>query len=154
MNDMNMEWVRLKSSAELADEWNALNPGRDAELCDILDACQTLNEKRQLYATFTKDERNCLIDEYCVRKVERMVPIGSMVGPLRPCGYNIARRDASGTHEIYATTTSTATVIGHKARSAVRYVMLHQTWRNKEGDMIWIAEVSAHDLEVLQASTN
>lgn len=144
----------MKDSGQLSREWDAANPQRAHELNDMLDACATLNEKRALYKTFTKEEQNGLITELLRRKNNKEAQPGSLVRGKRHDKINghtfhFSQRSAnsvmSGVH------LGTALVLGMpEYGSHVRYVLLQPPWVNKEGHRVMFAEAGITDLEVVE----
>jgi hypothetical protein len=129
-------------------QWHAANPNRARELNDALDACACLNEKRALYATFTRVEKDGMMPEYLRRGHNRQAPQGSVVRPRNlKHGFSIVSRDGPST--TYASHNGLATVLGIKDGDPLRYLMLHEPWENREGQIIVFAEAQAYELEVI-----
>lgn len=138
--------VLLKDSHQIALEWEAVNMARSCELNDALDACSGIIAKRELYATFTKDERNGIMPEYTRRAVNRHAPIGSLVKPANT-KFGISIKAQSHTTTTHACHLGLAIVIGQDCHgSHTRYLMLQPPWRNKEGEVLHFAEASSHEL--------
>lgn len=141
----------MKDSGQNAREWEEANPRRAIELNDMLDACTTIDEKRALYKTFTKEEQNGLIPEFCRRRENKEAPVGSLVKPAHEVrGISIVA--GRGTkHSIHATHFGLATVIGQDGYGGMwRYLVLHPPWRDREGRCIMFAEAPSRDLEVVK----
>lgn len=141
----------FKDSGQLALEWEAANFDRAMQLNDMLDACADLHAKRQLFATFTKDEQNGLIPEYTRRTEDRSVPVGSLVKPSHPkAGIHFVHYPHVGS-ELHGSHLGLAVIIGQPAHGAVtRYVMLLPHWENKEGTRVYFAEAYTTDMELVK----
>jgi hypothetical protein len=125
-----------------------VDAARVEELCDVLEGCSDLGERRRLYGTFTKEEQDAIIRPMSRRWTNRMAPVGSLVGPIRPDGwYTIRQTYHDGMRS--AVHNSLAMVIGQVDDSYTRYLMLQRPWQDAEGHIMVFVEASAHELKVL-----
>jgi len=139
----------VKDSGELALEWEAANMSRVLELNDMIDACSTLKEKRDLFQTLSKEEKDGLMPERMRRQRNREAPTGSLVSKRNlERGFEIVKRSPNGSTS--AIHDGLAVVIGHGGHgSSTRYLMLLPPWQNKEGEVIRFAEAQSYDLKVI-----
>ncbi len=139
----------MKDSGQLADEWETANYDRAMHLNDMLDACADIHEKRALFQTFTKEEKNGLIPELVRRRNNEEAPTGSLVKASHP-NRGISIWAGRGSPSVTcATHYGTATVLGHVYGSHIRLLLLQPPWVNREGQCIMFAEASIDDLEVV-----
>ncbi len=150
----------VKDSGQKALEWEAEHRERAMELNDLLDACPTLEQERELFKTFTFAELNGLMPERRRRQHNRMAPIGSLVRPRQdlptaadkvPRMRLFVRTENSTMSCVYE---GLATVLGQpEYGSAYRWVLLHTPWTDRAGTRIWCAEVTVYDLEPITELT-
>jgi hypothetical protein len=127
--------------------WEAANPLRAMQLNDMLDACPTLAEKRELFRTLTKEEQDGLMPEYTRRCADREAPVGSLVRvKYAGAGINVRGRSWS----LWARYDGLATVIGQPSRgSYTRFLYLHSGVTDSGGHELWFGEANADDFEVI-----
>lgn len=129
--------------------WETKHRARAMQLNDMLDACRNVRERRALYETFTNEERSGLLPEYIRRSTNREAPVGSLVKPKAGIGCSMWK--VGGNQVFYANFTGLATVFGQREYGHyARFILLHPPWVDREGNCLWFAETSCHDLEVIQ----
>lgn len=143
----------MRDNRQLGLEWEAANYERAMELNDMLDACPDLIAKRTLYQTFTKEEQNGLMSEYCKRMENKRAPAGSLVMGVHSDkinGHSFHFCQRSGNSVMGGVHLGTALVLGQAGYgSHIRYVMLQPPWENREGHKVMFAEVQSCDLKVV-----
>lgn len=151
-NELNVEWPRgtFKDSHAVGLEWESRNASRAIQLCDAIDACASVRDKRVLYSTFTDTEKCGVLPELDRRRINRMAPVGSIVGPVdKRHGFGIRWNDGPRCSSS-AMHCGTATVIGQPAHgSHKRMLMLHDAWTCREGGHVVFVTAMAHELEVI-----
>ena len=143
----------IKTSSQMADEWEAANPERAIELNDIIDSHKTMDAKRAFVATLNKEEKNGLLNEYMRRRENEHAPLGSLVRGKhhdQVNGHSFSFVVRNGDSTMHACHLGLATVIGQDGHGGcVRYLVLQPPWQNKEGTVVMFAEASSYELEVL-----
>lgn len=141
----------IRNGREWALWWERSNFSHSHALNDELDTCGSLQEKRVLYQTFTKEEQNGLMPEYCRRATDRDCPVGSMVKGRYSDSYFVTYKTSDSSMTNIVSTESTAMVIGQGEHgSTVRQLMLYTPILDKEGRKIIWAEAHSSSLKVIK----
>ncbi len=127
-------------------DWCVKNADRIKELTDRLDACSSLIDKQKVYAQFTPDEKDGIIDEYGRRKANRLALPGSLVAPVGE-RFNITVHITGGT--LRASHAGVAIVIGADDGTYNRYVFLMPEWVDAEGRTIRFAYANAAEFKIV-----
>lgn len=140
----------LKNSHARALEWERNNFDRSMHLNDMLDLCSDMCEKRELYKTFTDDEKNGMMVERQRRLNDREAPIGSLVRPAR-MDDSMDVFDGSHKWTYSAQYKGLATVIGSPEHGSLkRFVFLHEPCKLPNKQSIVFGVVLCDDLEVVK----